>query len=342
MQVSSLESFVTVNEAVCHQLAELLRANLVPDDTEEIKFEGFASDELSNLLLFVVAICHQTSAPGRMPLGGVVDGRELRGWDYLLQRCVEACRSDKSWLSPAKWSHIDTDSLRELYRNSEGQDLLTDIENRAELVKDLGQVMEQERWASAESIFRRCEGRISSGQPNLIECLAKFCAYSDPVRKKSYFFLALMRNNGLWSYQDPELLGAPVDYHEVRGHLRIGTVSVLDKQLRTKLLNREPVTAEEDIAIRNAVFEAIMLVSKVSGIRNPSKLHYLFWNILRNFCTRENPNCLGHRVEAYLPERYRQFALDVNDKEACPFNSVCRSVHEEHRYYEHVFETDYY
>jgi len=83
-------------------------------------------------------------------------------------------------------------------------------------------------------------------------------------------------------------------------------------------------------------------VSEASDIRNPSKLHYLFWNVLRNFCTRENPNCLGHRVEPYIPERYRQFALEVNGNEACPFNSVCRSVYEEHRYCEHVFETDYY
>lgn len=341
MQLES-KDLVEVDEAVCARLAELLRSHPVPDDTEEIKFVGFSEDALSNLLLFVVAICHQTSIPGHLPLAGVVNGRELRGWDYLLQRYVAACASDRSWLSPAKWAKIDAHELRELYRNSAGQDLLGDIEGRTELVNDLGRVMEKEEWPSAESIFAHCGRRINSGERNLVECLAKFRAYSDPVRKKSYFFLALMRNTGLWSYQDPELLGPPVDYHEVRGHLRIGTVKVLDGRLKEKLLNREPVSAEEDIAIRSAVFEAIMLVSEVSEIRNPSKLHYLFWNVLRNFCTRENPNCLGHRTEFYLPDRYRRFALQVSDKEACPFNSVCRSVHEEHRYYEHVFETDYY
>lgn len=341
MPVSS-KCVVEVDESACRRLAEVLRASSIPEDKEEIKFDGFDGSELGNLLLFVVAICHQTSVPGRPPLGGVIAGRELRGWDYLLQRFVEACRSNRSWLQPSTWAEMDTSSLQELYRNSDGQDLLTDVSNRAALIVDLGQVMHREDWANADSLFHNCHGRIRLGNPNLVDSLASFRAYSDPVHKKSYFFLSLMRNTGLWSYDDPELLGPPVDYHEVRGHLRIGTVKVLDKQLVAKLLNRDVVTAEEDVAIRNAVFEAIMLLSELSGVRNPSKLHYLFWNVLRNFCTRENPNCLGYRIETYLPERYRELAVKMDGREACPFCRVCQSVDEEHRYSEHVFETDFY
>ena len=92
-----------------------------------------------------------------------------------------------------------------------------------------------------------------------------------------------MRNTGLWTYKDPENLGAPVDYHEVRGDLRIGTINVLDESLKSKLLKGEPVTAEEDIALRGAVFNAIMFLSDETRLRNPSQLHYLFWNVFRNF-----------------------------------------------------------
>lgn len=151
-----------------------------------------------------------------------------------------------------------------------------------------------------------------------------------------------MRNTGLWKYEDPHLLGAPVDYHEVRGHLRIGTVTVTDQALKSKLLKHEPVTAHEDIAIRTAVLEAIMLISERTGLNNPSQLHYLFWNVFRNYCTREDPNCLGERRETYLPHRYQDLAIPNGSKMACPFSGVCGSVQAAERDYDHLFETDYY
>lgn len=335
-------SLVQVDAHACEQLATALEARSIPEDREEIHFEGFESSELENLLLLVVAVCHQTSARGERPLAGKVNGRLLKGWDYLLQRFVEAARSDKSLVQPSFWEELSPMVLRSLYRNSDGQDLLTDVNNRAHLINDLGHVMKTRGWASAAVIYRQCNGRISTGKPNLIESLAQFRAYRDPVCKKSFFFLSLMRNTGLWNYEDSHLLGAPVDYHEVRGHLRIGTVTVTDETLKSKLLKHEPVTAHEDIAIRAAVLQAIMLISEKTGLNNPSQLHYLFWNVFRNYCTREDPNCLGDRRETYLPDRYQALSIPNDNKMACPFSGVCGSVLSTERYYEHLFETDYY
>jgi hypothetical protein len=85
-----------------------------------------------------------------------------------------------------------------------------------------------------------------------------------------------MRNTGLWHYIDEEQLGPPVDYHEVRGHLRLGTVTITDESLCQKLLNSLPVTPAEDVALRQSVHDAIMLLSELTGLHNPSQLHYLF------------------------------------------------------------------
>ena len=59
------------------------------------------------------------------------------------------------------------------------------------------------------------------------------------------------------SYTDEQDLGPPADYHEVRGHLRIGTVRVEDEQLRQKLVGRQRVSVDEDNAIRGCVVKAI-------------------------------------------------------------------------------------
>ncbi len=335
-------SLVELDEDVCGRLARLLASQAIPEDREEIRFEGFDSIETGNLLLFVVAICHQTTIEGRKPLAGIVQGKLLRGWDFLLQRFVENARDNRRLLSPDYWETLSAAEIRVIYRNSQGEDLLTGLENRARLIADLGRVMKIQDWQSLQAIYEQCDGRISSDEPSVIECLGQFRAYSDPIRKKSFFLLSLMRNSGIWTYEDPENLGPPVDYHEVRGHLRIGTVRVLDESLKNKLLSRIPVTAEEDLAIRGAVLNAIMWLSEETGLRNPSQLHYMFWNIFRNYCTREEPNCWGERRESYLPDRYQRLAVIREGKAACPFSPVCKSVSSEVRFYEHVFETDYY
>ncbi len=216
---------------------------------------------------------------------------------------------------------------------------MSDPELRADLVRDLGGTMLSQRWRWLDDLYKLCEGRVAVGEPNLFGLLAQFAAYSDPIRKKSCFLLALMRNSGLWQYVDDENVGPPVDYHEVRGHLRIGTVEVTDPVLRRKLLTGSPVTPEEDIQIRSAVYDAIMLLSELTGLRNPSQLHYLFWNVFRSHCLRDNPLCFEEAKT--LPERYKQLSVFGNEWR-CPFSGVCASASSTQRFYEHTFETTYY
>jgi len=205
----------------------------------------------------------------------------------------------------------------------------------------MGEKMLSSGWTLADEIYRECEGRIAAGRPNLLDVLGRFRAYSDPVKKKSLYFLAVMRNTGRWQYTDDENLGPPVDYHEVRGHLRIGTVRIHDASLRRKVERRNPVTAQEDIALRQAVYDAIILVSERSGLRNPSQLHYLFWNVFRSVCSRESPQCFEVRPDCGLPLRYSHLLSGKRNSE-CPFAPVCRSAGVPDPIAEHVFKTEYY
>ena len=333
---------VSVNRRVCTELAGWLRSHVVPPDREEFSLVGFSPQEIGNFYLLLVAISHQTSPQDVAPLEGFAGGKHVKGWDYLSAKLEEAVRRDPTILSPQFWARIDASDLDNLFRDESLGNRLTDTGGRGALVRDLGQRMIQKSWASANDIFDSSGGRIDTGSSNLINELAGFLAYRDPVRKKSYFFLALMRNSGVWTYKDSERLGAPVDYHEVRGHLRIGTVEVSDPGLQYALVHGLEVSEDQDIVIRRAVHEALMFLSEASHIRNPSTLHYLFWNVFRSCCTRENPHCFSCPSTCSLPARYVPLASFPNGVRHCPFSQICASAGKEPKLREPVVRTEFY
>lgn len=336
------QPLVEVDSLACHRLAQLLREREIPIDREESTLPGLPSDAIGNFYLFLVAICHQTSPRGRQPLEGYVGGHHLRGWDYLQARLEQAVANDADLVNPRRWTKLTESDVRSMFRDPKLGERLTDPGLRAELIVDLGAVMFANGWRRAEDLYELCHQRIGSRYPNLLETLATFRAYADPVRKKSLFFLALMRNCKQWTYEDDEMLGSPVDYHEVRGHLRIGTVKVNEAGLRERLMANISVNEREDIAIRKAVYDAIVMLSELSGLRNPSQLHYLFWNVFRSICTREDPQCLEIRRDCSLPDRYVPLTVHEGGQKRCPFSNLCLSRDTPHRFYEHRFETDYY
>ncbi len=331
---------VAVDCAACEKVAELIKSMRVPEDREESSLPGVPRELVGNFYLALVAVCHQTSPRGYPPLEGTVGDRHLRGWDYLFARLEQAANSDPEWLSPAFWSKLTGETVRATFRDAKLGDLLRCPELRAELLRDLGHGMVRSGWTRADEFYRQCGGRVAIGSPNLLETLSRFRAFRDPVQKKSVFLLALMRNSGIWRYVDNESVGPPVDYHEVRGHLRLGTVRFLDETLRAKVLKEEQVSPEQDISIRAAVFDAISFISRRSGLHNPSQLHYLFWNLFRSICTRERPQCFQLSGENTLPARYRDILKAPLVR--CPFSLLCPSAGSVRPICEHVFETDFY
>ncbi len=333
---------LVVNDEACRRLAGLLRSQTIPPAREDSSLPWMSPKQVGNFYLLLVAICYQTSPRGRPPLEGDVEGRHLRGWDYLSAKLEAAARINLAILSPSFWARATAEEVRELFRDETLGDRLSDPAGRALLIRDLGQKMLRRSWDCADQLYDASGARIASGSSNLLSLLAQFRAYDDPVRKKSFFFLELMQNAGLWKYVDPEDLGAPIDYHEVRGHLRIGTVEICDPNLRTKLLEGQEVTREQDICIRQAVYEALMLVSQYSGLRNPGQLHYMFWNVFRSCCTRESPHCNSCPPTCSLPTRYVPLALFPGGVRRCPFSTVCQSAGQESKLLEHSVETDYF
>jgi hypothetical protein len=291
---------------------------------------------VGNFYLALVAICHQTQT-----LRGRVAGALARGWDYLQAKWLEAVECNSQLLTPEGWVSLSADGLARAFADNTVGNTLTAVERRADLLNDLGRGMLQGSWESLSDLYELSGKRVATGTPNLVSLLGAFRAYDDPVRKKTFFLLGLMGNSVGWVYADGENLGAPVDYHEVRGHLRLGTVLVNDAKLREKLLRRIPVEEAEDVALRARVAEAIYSVGELAGVRDCMRLHYLFWNLFRSVCLREHPYCRTPPPDSALPARYIHLILGAGGKR-CPFSAICPSADLPERYLEHSFETDWY
>lgn len=328
------KSRICVDQEMCHVLANRLSTMDIPEPKENVPELPFSDAEEANFWFFLAAICHQTSPVGQPVLEGNVEGGLRRGWDYLVHAFRLASTQNRELLTPQVWAEFDSCKITSLF-----SPFISQPQRRAELVMDLGRGLDDRGWDSILSASLFCDHYISNHQPNLLDLLAEFEAYSDPVQKKSVFFLALMQNGGLWQYIDAESLPAPVDYHEVRGHLRIGTVRLADPELLRRITSHEPISCEEDIALRMVVRDAIQLVSELVK-RSPNSLHYLFWNLFRTYCVRQRPHCDGKTFDR-LPIDYAH-AVQIAGGHACPFREFCMSADSEQAIDEHCVVTEYY
>ncbi|MFA6339010.1 MAG: hypothetical protein WCW87_03060 [Candidatus Paceibacterota bacterium] len=313
---------IRVNTARCIEIAEYIKTvGGVPLDIEDPMAYSFPSNIVHNAWWAVVAINQQTTPVAGLPLCGSVMGKKLRGWDYLLQKAI-FCSNKNSELFTKKWLlEVSPDELRKIYHDEEVGDTLNQISTRASLLNGLGKLLNELECESINYAYLISEGFIiRSDGKGIAQILSKTRAYSDPVQKKTFYFLAIMRNQGLWSYKDELNLSAPVNYHEQRGSFRLGTVTIADEELKRKIMARENITDEEDIEIRLAVRRALEFIAQYLDV-SPSRLHYYFWNHIRNCCSREHPHCKSCDSSCTLPKRYR-----VNGDEKCIFESVCSNA----------------
>jgi hypothetical protein len=322
---------VQVNEERCDQVARSLACVGVPEPIEP--WSRGASEvtfDLATLNLALVAICHQTQS-----LRGMVNGTERRGWDYLQVCLLNWAHEDGHRLEPDKLAAFSTDELERIL-NCGDQLSQSDLAHRATLIADCGAVMITKGISSFTEVYEQCGHRIATGDLNLIGWLRGLRSFNDPIRKKSLYLLGLNGSTCGWAYEDQELLDPPVDYHEVRGHLRLGTVRIVDDKLRRIVNDGQSVDEVADLAIRGGVTEAIRRISDVSGF-SPMRLHYAFWNLFRSICLRRQPLCEGQLADL-LPTEYRRLVAD----NACCFVNFCESARMNHAVDEHRFNTDWY
>src|SRR5262249_32286416 len=191
---------------------------------------------LANSYFAIVAICHQTTPIGERRLEGHINGVVKYGWDYLKEKFLTVALRDPKWTSCDYWQNITPFELSELYHDENCGKTLNRVSERTFLLNNLGNIMKVYGYTNIADAFAK-HHHILGGELGFLNFLKRFEAYKDPVMKKSLFFVSIMLNECQWSVQDQALLSSPIDYHELRGHLRIGTLVLQDKNFARKVQN---------------------------------------------------------------------------------------------------------
>jgi hypothetical protein len=185
----------------------------------------------------------------------------FRGSALLWALALEAARRDNGRLTARSLRDIDAAGVAALFRIE--TETVPDPERRAALLRDVARRLERDHRGEAQALLDAA-GSSLGGEDGLLELLARYEAYSDPLRKKSYLFAKICERRGWLSVSDPEHWEVCADNVLMRLALRSGLVA--------------PGPLDE---VRAATRAALKDVAERSGVP-PPVLDDLLWELGRD------------------------------------------------------------
>ena len=254
---------------VASRVAELLRSYEPPD---------FAEVPTADAALFLTAIDHHTGYEAAHSVEGSdpVDGSAL-----LWALGLRAEAAGPGALSAGRLAGVTEGEVRDLFA-VEGEEV-AGPELRAGLWRDLAAQIKARYDGEAGVLIAAAEGMLG-GSGGLLERLAEFEAFSDPLRKKSFLVCKIWERRGWLEVRDPDSWEVCADNVLMRLALRAGLVA--------------PGQLEQ---VRAATREAWKRIAERIGV-NPPVLDDLLWER-----GRDNPDLVGGEAgdlwEPPRPER---------------------------------------
>jgi len=333
-------SLLCVNEEQCGNLARCLRVLQVrPDPYLKRPANQVERYREGNYWFYITAICQSTRT-----FEGTIDGRWLRGWDYL----VEASRRRVEDFTAERMQAYRAEDLMSLLSDDldAGHSPIDRVEERLGQLHDCARRLLEDYGGEAMGVYERCAGRLA-GEGGLLALLPEFAAYSDPLQKKSVLLAGMLHESGVWPLQDAENLKVPVDYHAMRVALRSGMVEVRHAALARDLREQKPVSDQLNQAVREAVSAACDVVVRESGL-SVFAFDKLVWHLGRSCCFYDHePICgPGRSAKACFKRSKCTFiqATTYSCPNVCVFDGVCRGSRDQayRSYWETNVHTSYY
>ena len=243
---------------ITERVLELWRDYTPPD---------FAHVPNPDAAIFLCAVDHQTGYERAHLVDdeGPFSGSELM-WVVALRRADE--------LNADSLRDVDASRVTDLFGIDD--ETVADPERRAELWRDLAGGLLRECDGSAQLLLDLAAGSLR----DVLDRLAAFEAYADPLAKKSQLFAKICARRGWFSVSDPENWEVSADNVLMRLALRSGLVGA---------------GALEDV--RAATRDAFKQIASETGIP-PPELDDMLWEL-----GREDPDLLGVVADAHEPPR---------------------------------------
>jgi hypothetical protein len=241
------------------------------------------------------------------PMIAPIDGKPLKGSDYLFRAVTRAWQRDAQAFVPSVLAQCTDDELAALFRSDNGENPLPMWEEHLGLIHGYTDWFVQRGLTPADVV------REAATQEKPLAALLAVCheipGYAeDPMQKKAMLLAITLENRPekFLPVRDPESAVPIIDYHLQRSVLRTGLVRVEDDRLRARLEAREVMSAEDEALIRSAAFEAIAQLMKQSGLSAAAVDWFFFQN--RTRCPEvTEPDCPACPVQTICTRATRLF-----------------------------------
>jgi hypothetical protein len=278
--------------------------------------EGFIYPERGGegvLEMFFFACAHQfgfwtlDGDRWRAPMTARLDGRDLKGSDFLWRACTRALQADPAAFQPTALARQPDAGLDALFHDDAGKNPLPMWPEHLDLIRGYARWFADQAASPAE-VLRRVH---ADARPlyTLLEILAAIPGYAeDPLQKKAMLLAIVLENRPehFLRVADPGSAVPIIDYHLQRSVLRTGLVCAAPSPLRQKLEARRRVEPAEEEAVRAAAYEAISRLMARSGLSAAAVDWFFFQNRTRCPETTE-PDCPACPVQPLCARETRLF-----------------------------------
>lgn len=328
-----------VNPEQCARVAAITGKLKLRNDFYQREYLQMFTDRetLLGMHFFAVAICHQTHQLYHPVL-------KLFGWDYLEHVFTKLAKENSEILRPGFLAGLEHEVLISRLKHEFSYDgnpencSLDRLDERAFLMTESSKRIVDEFDGSLNKLLKKSDGLLLNKGQGLYELFPRFSAFSDPLQKKSTFFVKLLMEAGLIEIGDTENFIPIMDYHMQRVLLRLGCVEIVDVDYRQKIVKQSVLPTDEPI--RSLCVEAFRLIADDSG-HQITKMNDFFWSLARS-CCHKTTLCCNHVCEK-SPCTFTQI-VEVTNHDRCAFQDVCPgAIREEYReLWQPVVETHFY
>ncbi len=311
-----MEKTIIVNTEQSRRIGEIVGELDFKADFLERKFLRLpVSNEIKTAMYYyAVGICHQTYHLANPNLN-------LFGWDFLEYGFMEIAMQKPKLLDAHYLVQLSPSDLIPLIKPFFAEDhkaekcTLDTLEERAELWLDMAQFI-----AKTKNNHLKFISNSKDDAKYFYHQLPQTTAYSDPLQKKSSFFMKLLEDSGLAHFGKDQELIPIMDYHMQRVLLRSGCVEVVDEKLKHSLQNREAI--ESDKEIREACIASMKIIAKTAGY-SIFKMNDVFYTMGRS-CCNETMLCESHKCEK--SPCTLTLAVELGKHEHCIFQDICKGA----------------
>lgn len=270
---------IGINEDRARHLAEVISrlgyrpvsfnsADLFPESDEFI---------YPNYVFFLVAIDHRTH-PLPKRFEGVIGEKFYRGSDLLFALARKAQKGEFDLFTAKRMVKVAEEDIARIF--SIGDVTIKNPAERAMLLRDCARKLIDHHAADIKNLLMVSEGYlIRQDEMGVLQQLKKFKAYKDPLMKKSFLLVKILRRQGYLQPVDIENLSFPVDNILIEVAIRGGLLKIPER-LEDKISKGIQLSADETESLRKATREVFEIVSRESRVP-PDVLDDLIWNFGR-------------------------------------------------------------